>query len=104
MGSTNDSCPFCDKTLDSIRDDPVHHLLLADCKRCGRFDVAEEAIYQINRTPQVQRYLLSAYCRRFPRGSNPPMITPELVARIIRELSRYTPLENSTVSLSISPG
>ena len=111
VSATNQLCPFCGKTLDSIKDDPVHHLLLADCKRCGRYDLAEEAIYHINRTPQEEfLYLLSAYCRRFPRSSNPPMITPELVARIIRELSRYTPLEKldylleCIARLSLGPG
>ena len=104
----DESCPLCGQRSDSIREDPVHSLRLVQCKRCGRYDIAEEAIQVLNATPNEQRYLLSAYCRRFPPSSSSPVITPESVARIIRELSQCTPpekLDNLLECLArLSPG
>jgi hypothetical protein len=85
-------CPLCDQDADSTWSDPVHSVLQVECKRCGCFAIALEAS-PVLVTIQDQRHLLSAYCRRFPRISSPPLLTPESVARIIRDLSHYTPPE-----------
>jgi hypothetical protein len=108
MGATNRQCMLCGERLESIEADPVHSTLLGNCKRCGRYSMAEEAIYHINKTPQAQRYLLSAYCRRFPQHAGPALITPDSIPQIIRDMPRYTPPEMLDNILSLiarmSPG
>jgi hypothetical protein len=47
----------------------------------------------LNDVPDGQRYLLSAYCRRFPQGSSPPVIVPESIPRIVGEMSQFSPPE-----------
>jgi len=93
MGVANDLCPLCDRNPRSIDADPSRDVIRVHCRRCGRYEVADDAIDVLRATSDEQLCLLSAYCRRFPKGPNPPMITWESVGRIIREMSLFTPPE-----------
>lgn len=93
MGVANDLCPVCKQGKASVYRDISLEVHQVKCLRCGDFKVTDDAVDELDATPGEQRYLLSAYCRRFPPGLSRPEIVPGSVPRIIRELSRFTPLE-----------
>lgn len=82
-------CPLCDHPIARGGEMDVF-LWGVECERCGRFKITEEAIQALR--PE-QKPLLSAYCRRLPKGSETPVIKTDMIEQFIQGLPKYTPLE-----------
>lgn len=90
--STNTlKCPLCDGPIRYYEQPPF--TFKVECPRCGRFNITSQAIrVDLERQPQY-KLLLSAYCRRLPKGAEPPTIETHTIEQFIRALPEYTPPE-----------
>jgi hypothetical protein len=64
-----------------------------DCKRCGRFNITRRLISGVLELNPQYKPLLSAYCRRLPKGAELPTIKTDTIDQFIRTLPQYTPPE-----------
>jgi len=80
-------CPLCGGQRKPTGAPPY----MVDCERCGHFQITRRMV--INGLEPEQKPLLSAYCRRLPKGTEVPTIDPSTIDEFIRAVPRYTPPE-----------
>ena len=64
-----------------------------ECARCGRFKITSQAIEDVLAVKPEYKPLLSAYCRRLPKGVAAPTIKTDTIEQFVRTLPQYTPPE-----------
>jgi hypothetical protein len=64
-----------------------------ECGRCGRFKITLDAIQGVLAFKPQYKPLLSAYCRRLPKGAELPTIKTDTIELFIQTLPHYTPPE-----------
>jgi hypothetical protein len=72
-----------------------------DCKRCRRFRISDQVIKRVLTPKPGYKPPLSAFCRRLPEGTEPPIITTDTVEQIIRDVPQYTPPEKLDTLLEL---
>jgi hypothetical protein len=89
--AASSKCPLCDGP--STYYEQVSFKFNVECERCGRFKITLQAVKDVLEFKPQYKWLLSAYCRRFPNGAEPPTILSTTIEQCIRALPQYTPLE-----------
>lgn len=84
-----EKCPLCDGLAKSGWEINTR-ITTVECYRCGRFKITEDGFGALT---SENKWQLSAYCRRLPKGSEPPMIARGTIHQFISALPRYTPPE-----------
>jgi len=89
----NPVCPLCGGSVGCLPPVPSTAAQGFDCKRSGRFRITRAAIRDFLGPKPEYKPLLSAYCRRLPKGAETPTITIETVEQFVGTLPQYTPPE-----------
>ena len=85
------TCPLCGDPPRQIGRHPIgRDSISVECARCGRFNITDQALCVLERE---HKWLLSAYCRRLPKGAEPPTIKSDTTEQFIHALPKYTPPE-----------
>ncbi len=84
-------CPLCDGPTTYY--EQTSFTFNVECARCGRFKVTLQAIKDVLEFKPEYKPLLSAYCRRLPKGADLPTIKTDTIDQFIRTLPQYTPPE-----------
>ena len=87
------TCPLCDGPAKYGPLLTTTDTTSYDCVRCHRFRISRRVIMDVLSRKPEYKPLLSAFCRRLPEGTEPPIITTETVEQIIRDVPQYTPPE-----------
>jgi hypothetical protein len=92
-------CPLCGWA--TTRFEEIDFTYDVECGRCGRFRITVEAIHDVLEIKPQLKSLLSAYCRRQPKGSDIPTIKPDNIDQFIGALPQYTPPEKLDLLLEV---
>ena len=93
------TCPLCDgQEMHFVERD---HTFTVECERCGCFKITSQEIHVFLKLNPQYKPLLSAYCRRLPKGAEAPTIRHDNVEHFIRTLPQFTPPEKLDILLEL---